>query len=994
MDTTINGCITHMQHSGNGTAGFSFEGSGRKESHQALAGVNISVSSGAGSIKNLVTDNNGVFEIKDIRGGGPYKFTFSYTGYMTQEIVKSRFDSLKQQSLYVIMKSKIAELDELVIVGYGSQRKRYVAGSISSVKNESYKDQPVTNMQTILQGRVAGVAVNTNSGSPGAAVKVRIRGANSINAGNDPLYVVDGIALSSIGIQELNANDIESIDILKDAAATAIYGSRGANGIVMITTKQGKPGKSVISLQSFTSVNSIAKKYDLLDGPSYAKQANNIAGATIFANPATAPTTDWQDLIFRSVVTQNHQLALSGGIDKVSYFVSGNYVHQPGIVINTNYKKYSLRSDIKVKVSDKTDLSLNLFGARSTGKNNGNLTKGNAVSGVLAWGPAETPYDDNGVYRRYSVSSIWSNPYMLALEQNNENFSNSVLASVGLRHNFTSWLNLTINAGLDYNATKTAYLNNNWITPNNAGSGQSLTEIATLQNSNILTFQKRIARAHNLKVMAIMESTKSTTNSFTARGSGLTSESTGYYNLGLNSAQAISSGYSNWAILSYVGRVDYSFKEKFLLNATYRADGSSKFPRNKWGYFPSVGVGYKLSEEKFIKDIRAIDELKLRASWGKTGNQNIPPYTSLGLLSGLQYSFGTPTLYQGYTLGNPKADLKWETTSQHDIGIDLSLFKRKVGITLDYYQKRTKDLLLQVPVTSYDGGGVLSRNIGIVDNKGFEAALDVTAVKNKNWEWNVSFTAAVNKNKVVNLGKDSIIYRPVIGGGIVNTNIQVVKVGEALSTYYLIPWEGVYQQDDATLGYKAGDNRYTDVSGNKSIGYEDRRVAGIATPTFTYGFNSMLSFKKWEFSFFVFGAAGNKIYNGVYASNAAPTSEIKYPTIIESANYWTPTNTGATWANPASKTNRNFVESTRYLQPGAYARLRNVALSYMLDKNITHFANIRLSVSGQNLLTITKYKGYDPEMSSSGIASDADGGMDFGAYPLPRTITFGASITL
>jgi TonB-linked SusC/RagA family outer membrane protein len=844
-----------------------------------------------------------------------------------------------------------------------------------------------------LQGRVAGVAINTNSGSPGAPLKVRIRGANSINAGNDPLYVVDGVALSSIGIQDLNVNDIESIDVLKDASATAIYGSRGANGIVIVTTKQGRSGKTVVNFNSFTGISKLAKKYDLLDGPAYAKQANTIAAAEVFKDPANVTTTDWQDLIFRTATLQNYQLSISDGSDKIKYFISGNYINQPGILINGRYEKYALRSNLRGKIGNKTEAALNLFVSRADAKNNANLSKGNSVSGSLAWGPAETPYDERGVYRRYSVSSIWANPLMTVKEQENRSFLTSALINASLKHDFTDWLNLTVNLGLDLNSTKSAYLNNDWIVPNNPGSGQALSENRTFQNSNVLTFQKTFKEVHHLKVFAIVEATSNTSNIFTAKGSGLTTATTGYNNLGLNTSQSISSGYGNWAILSYVGRLDYSFKDKFLLNATYRADGSSKFQNDKWGYFPSLGAGYKISEESFFKEIKAIDELKIRGSWGRTGNQSINPYSSLGLLSGLQYSFGTTTLYQGYTLGNPKADLKWETTDQYDLGADLSMYNRRLSLSLDLYSKKTKDLLLQVPVALYDGGGVVFKNIGTVANKGFEATLEVTPFRSSSFEWRTAFTASVNKSKVLSLGKDSIIYRPIIGGGIVNTNIQVVKVGQPLSTFYLIPWTGIYQQDDPNLGYKAGDNRYTDVSGNKAIGYEDRRVAGTATPTFTFGFNNTVTYKKFDVNVFLQGAAGNKIYNGVYASNAAPTSEIKYPTITESSNYWTPSNTTAQWANPASKTNRNFVESTRYLQEGAYLRLKNLAFSYLISKSINKIADIRISVIGQNLVTLTKYKGYDPELSSSDIGSDADGGMDFGAYPLTRTFSLGINAT-
>jgi TonB-linked SusC/RagA family outer membrane protein len=964
------------------------------EAGKKIENVTVTLTDRAGkTTQNVVTNTEGLFVFNDLVTNELYDLSFTHVGYEKYTINSYLIKPNDNNSLLIRLKAESKSLNEVVVVGYGTQRKRDLTGAVSSVKASDFKDQPAINVQSVLQGRVAGVAINSNSGSPGAPLKVRIRGANSINAGNDPLYVVDGVALSSIGIQDLNVNDIESVEVLKDASATAIYGSRGANGIIIITTKQGKNGKTLINFNSFTGISNLAKKYDLLDGPTYAKQANTIAGTEVFKDANNAVTTDWQDLIFRPTTLQNYQLSISDGSDRIKYFISGNYINQPGIVTNSNYKKYALRSNLRGKLGNKTELFLNLFISRANSKNNGNLTKGNSVSGSLAWGPAETPYDQNGVYRRYSVSSIWANPLMTVQEQDNRTFLTSALLNGSLKHDFTSWLNLTVNLGLDVNSAKSAYINNDWIVPNNPGSGQALSENHTFQNSNILTFQKDFNEDHHLKVLAIVEATSNSSNIFTARGSGLTTTTTGYNNLGLNTSQSISSGYANWAILSYVGRLDYAFKDKFLLNATYRADGSSKFQNNKWGYFPSVGVGYKISEEKFIKNIELIDELKVRGSWGRTGNQSINPYSSLGLLSGLQYSFGTTTLYQGYTLGNPKADLKWETTDQYDLGVDISMYKRRVNLSLDYYNKKTKDLLLQVPVALYDGGGVVFKNIGSVANKGFEATLEVTPVKSSSFEWHTAFTASVNKSKVLSLGKDSIIYRPIIGGGIVNTNIQVVKVGQPLSTFYLIPWTGIYQQDDAVLGYKAGDNRYTDVSGNNSIGYEDRRVAGTATPTFNFGFNNTVRYKSFDLNVFFQGATGNKIYNGVYASNAAPTSEIKYPTIRESSNYWTPANTSAEWANPASKTNRNFVESTRYLQDGAYLRLKNLAFSYLISKKVNKVADIRISLIGQNLFTLTKYKGYDPELSSSDIANDADGGMDFGAYPLTRTFTLGINAT-
>ncbi|MVT12577.1 SusC/RagA family TonB-linked outer membrane protein [Chitinophaga tropicalis] len=945
-----------------------------------------------GTSVNTQTDNNGRFTINAPAGA---VLSFSLMGYGSKEVPVNNRNTINVQ-----LESTTQGLGEVVVVGYGTQRRKDLTGAISSLNAAVYKDQPVLNASSALQGRVAGVSVANSSGAPGGAVKIRIRGANSINASNDPLYVIDGVALSSISIQDINVNDIESMEVLKDASATAIYGSRGANGVIIITTKSGKAGLMHIEYNGFLSSNSPMKKYKLLDAVSYAEQANHIAGASVFADPSSyaGKTTDWQDMVLHNGVTQNHQLSISGGTEKSRYYISGYYVNQSGLLLNTKQEKFALRANIDSKISNKISIGLGIFAGHSNSHNNGDIGgKGNPVMSALAWAPTEPVYDSGTQYNRFAISPIWANPYMTIKERNSDASSNSAVLNGRLKYSITDWLTLNINVGLDANITRNAYLNNDWISPGNPGSGQNSIESYTFQNSNSLTFHKKFNEKHDLTVMGIVEETSNKYNSFAASGSGLTSTSNGYYNLGLNTSQGISSAYTNWALLSYVGRASYTFNDKYLITATYRADGSSKFQStaNKWGYFPSVGLGWRLSEEEFIRDLGVFTNLKLRGSWGITGNQSINPYSSLGLLSGVQYSYGGTTLYQGYMLGSPSnPDLKWETTKQTDIGVDVGLLGGRLNVTADYYNKRTKDLLLQVPIASYDGGGTIYKNVGEVNNKGFEFFIDIAAIKTRDFSWTATINGSTYRNKVVSLGKDSILYRPVIGGGLINTNIQVVKTGEALGAFYLIPWQGVYSSDDNTLGYKAGDNRYRDVSGNGSIGYEDRVIAGSAIPKFQWGFNNNFRYKQFELNVFVQASHGNKIFNATYAGIAAPTSDVKYPTLAESANYWTTKNTGAVWADPASKTNRSYVESTQYLQDGGYVRLKNVSLSYTLQKRTTRFADVRFTLSAQNLYTITKYKGYDPEATSTSATSDADAGIDLGAYPSPRTVTFGVNISL
>lgn len=955
----------------------------------ALPGVVVYIK---GTAVNTQTDGNGRFSINAPSGA---TLTFSLMGYSSKEVVVNNRSTMNIQ-----LEPVSQGLGEVVVVGYGTQKRKDLTGAISSLNANAYKDQPVLNASAALQGRVAGVSVASSSGAPGGAVKIRIRGANSINASNDPLYVIDGVALSSISIQDINVNDIASMEVLKDASATAIYGSRGANGVIIITTKSGKAGATHIEYNGFLSSNSPMKKYKLLDAVGYAQLANHIAGTNVFADPNSyaGKGTDWQDMILHTGVTQNHQLSVSGGTEKSRYYISGYYVNQSGLLLNTSQEKFALRANLDSKLSNKISIGLGIFAGHTNSHNNGDIGgKGNPVTAALAWAPTEPVYDSGTQYNRFAISPIWGNPYMTIRERKNDNSANSVVLNGRLKYDITDWLSLNINLGLDANIARTAYLNNDWISPGNPGSGQSTLENYTFQNSNSLTFHKKINEKHDLTVMGIMEETSNKYNAFSASGSGLTSTSNGYYNLGLNTSQGISSAYTNWALLSYVGRVSYSFNDKYLLTATYRADGSSKFQStaNKWGYFPSVGIGWRLSEEPFIKELGIFSNLKLRASWGITGNQSINPYSSLGLLNGIQYSYGGTTLYQGYLLGSPSnPDLKWETTKQTDIGLDVGLLGGRLNISADYYNKRTQDLLLQVPIASYDGGGTMYKNVGVVNNKGFEVFIDLAAIQGKDFSWTAAINASAYRNKVVSLGKDSILYRPVIGNGLINTNIQVVKTGEALGAFYLIPWQGIYSADDNRTGYKAGDNHYTDVNGNGAIGYEDRVIAGSAIPRLQWGFNNNFRYKQLELNIFVQASHGNKIFNATYAGIAAPTSDVKYPTLAASANYWTATNSGATWADPASKTNRSYVESSQYLQDGSYLRLKNISLSYTLQKRTTRFADVRFTLSAQNLYTITKYKGYDPEATSTSATSDADAGIDLGAYPSPRTVTFGVNISL
>jgi TonB-linked SusC/RagA family outer membrane protein len=958
------------------------KGTVKSERGEPLASVTVSNKTKG---KTVASSENGEFEIEAEPGD---VLEFSSISYATQQVTVSSATA----ALNITMAISVVE-NEVVVVGYGTQRRSDLTGSVATLSAKAYKDQPVVNVSSALQGRVAGVSVTNNSGAPGGGVKIRIRGANSVNASNDPLYVVDGIALSSNGLADINVNDIESMEVLKDASATAVYGSRGANGVILIATKSGKSGKPRIEYNGFASFNRPMKQYKLMDAVTYANVANLTAGATVFADPQSfaGQTTDWQNMIFDNSVTQSHQLSVAGGTENAKYYVSGFYVNQEGLLLNSNQKKFGLRSNIDLKLSKRLNFGINIYAGRINSHNNGDIgSKGNPVTSALTYAPTEPVYDAPGQYNRFGISPIWANPYMVIKERDADNFSNVGIFNGKLKYSITDWLTLSINAGLDMQLSRGAYVNNDWISPGNHGSGQSSVENYTWQNSNVLTFHKDFGK-HNLTATALMEATANKFYTFSASGSGLASLSNGYYNLGLNASQGITSGYTNWSLLSYMGRVAYSFNDKYLLTATIRRDGSSKFQgNNKWGNFPSFSFGWKLSNEKFIEDLGVFSNLKLRTGWGVTGNQAVGPYSTLGLLTPVTYSYGTATVYPGYTLGNPaNPDVKWETSKQLNVGLDASVLANRLNISLDYYNKNTTDLLLYTRIANYDGGGTFLKNIGKVNNKGWEIVIDGTPFKSNDFTWTASFNASFNQNKVMDLGADSMLERPVIGGGLITNSIQVVKVGQSLGAFYLIPWEGVYKADKGN--YKAGDAMYTDVNGNNSVGFDDRVLAGSAMPKMQWGFNNSVAWKNVELNVFIQGSHGNKIFNATYAATAVPTSDVKFINLADAANYWTPSNTGSTWANPASK-NKSWVESTQFLQNGSYVRLKNVSLSYEIGQKLLKLASAKIYISAQNLATITKYKGFDPEATSTLANSDTDAGIDLGAYPSPKTITVGVQV--
>lgn len=955
-----------------------------------LPGASITI---RGTSKGVSSDFDGNYQIEANEND---VLVFSFVGFESQ--TRKVTGGSKNLIINILLKEDAQQLGDVVVVGYGTQRKSDLTGSVAQVKSDAFKNQPVLNTSSALQGRVAGVSISNSSGAPGGDVKIRIRGANSVNNDNAPLIVLDGVAMGSLGLQDINPYDIASIDVLKDASATAVYGSRGANGVLLISTKTGKTDMLSIDFKTYTSYTQPIRKYDLMSGQEYATHANLLSGGVAFPSGYKNAETNWQDLMFNTeCFTKNYQLSVTGGNKTIRYYVSGFYQDQPGTLLNTYMNRGGLRSNLDFRISEKLSASVNIYLERSKSFNTtDNGSKGNPVMASLTWDPTSEIYVNGNSFNGYirNVNSpIFPNPYMVLKERLSEQFKTAGFVNAKATYRFNEYIKFDTNISLDGYMNRLGSVDNSWISPSTMRSSQSYYESYSIQNSNFITYQQKINK-HDLGAVLLFETTQNQNRNFNANGSGLVTLSNGYDNLGLNSTQGIASGFTNGGLVSYMARVTYGYDSRYLLTATVRRDGSSKFQGSrKWGIFPSFSLGWNITNESFMQNQNLFNNLKLRAGWGGTGNQNIAAYSTLGTLNQGLYSFGTSSAKQVYMIGNPSNPLlKWETSYQTNIGLDMSFLNGDLTLGIDFYNKNTKDLLLDTKINNYDGGGSKKENIGKVNNKGIEVALGYSMQTENGLGWSSNFNLAYNKNKVVDLGGDEMIFRPRIGGAWMGAEVQVIKVGEPLGSFYLIPWDGIHQQDNATLGAKAGDNKYIDTSGNNSIGYEDRVVLGSAMPKFTIGFDNTFTYKNFDFNILIQGAYGHKILNTTYAATAIPTSDVAYPTLREVLDYWTPQNTDAKWASPTS-TAKSYMASSQFLQSGNFTRLKNISIGYTLPKTITKDYGVKLYVSAQNLLTFTNYKGYDPENSSTPSSSDADAGIDMGAYPSNRTFTLGLNIT-
>lgn len=994
------------------------------QSGDAIPGASVRVK---GSTSGTSSNESGEFTItvKDNKS----ILIISHIGYAEKEVaVKNK------STLNIILEENKNELSQVVVIGYGTVKKSDLTGSVASIKSDELKSVPVTSFDQAMQGRAAGVQVTQTSGKPGSEASIRIRGTSSINAGNEPLYVIDGLLVSSDGgdmttgvtlgprigaLAAINPSDIESIEILKDASATAIYGSRGANGVVLITTKRGKSGTGTVSFDMYYGQQEVAHKLDVLNAAQFANFVNDAklnANATpIYVNPKNlGEGTDWQGELFRTAPMASYQLSFSGADEKTKYSLSGGYFDQDGIIINSNFKRYTFRANLDRELSKKLTVgtSISYANINSTGvlTNNGTIVPG-VVTAALLFNPVLPVYDSTvkgGYTFENDRGKTLGNPIADAKEYNSYTTSSRILGNFYARYKITKDLEFKSSFGIDGFTQKENSFGPNFLKRTQASKGEAA--LGTVQgltwlNENTLTYNKNWKEKHSINALLGFTTQKFKNESLFAYAFDFPDSRTGYHSIasGLNPQKPFNSE-SQWSLVSYLGRINYSFLDKYLLTATGRIDGSSKFADGKkYGFFPSGAFAWKVIKEDFMQHVKFISDLKFRTSYGVIGNQAIPPYQSLALIGpygeGVFNSSNGPEVYTGLEpLSYVNKNLKWESTKQLDIGVDVSFFHNRLSVTADYYQKKTFDLLLSTPIPTTSGFSSTVLNVGNIVNKGFD--FDIRSINTTGeLKWNTSLNISVNKNKITNLNTQTDIL--LLGGSLLRT-------GKPIGTFYGYIFDGIFQTDQEAASSpvlsgqeptspnpasiaRAGDRKYRDINHDGKIDANDRTLLGSAQPDFTFGFNNSFSYKNIELSLFFQGSQGNKManFNNLDLLNFTGQNNV----LAEAGlNRWTPENHNNKYPRALSSGSIDFgVFSSAIVEDASYVRLKNVTLAYRIPEGIINKAKIkslRIFVGATNLWTITNYTGYDPEANTYGQSTTLIG-IDAGGYPQARTYTVG-----
>ena len=985
------------------------------ENQSALPGINILIKN---SSTGTTTNAEGQFEIE---ANSDAILVFSGIGYITQEVPVK-----KKTNLDIQLSDDTRQLNELVVVGYGTQKKRDLTGAVSSLDSKEFNKGIQTSVDQLISGRAAGVQVTQSSSEPGGGVTIRIRGANSINANNEPLYVIDGLPINNAQnvpgstivsetaprnpLNALNPNDIESVEILKDASATAIYGSRGANGVILITTKKGQKGKLNVNYSVSGGISKVAKTVPVLSAKQYISLLNDLR-SDMKQQPEFTPDqiaaigegTNWQKEIFRNGSVQNQQLSFSGGQDKFNYYASLNYFDQKGVVISSGIKKYIGRVNLNYN-SDKFKfgLSLNSSLVKDDFVPNGvSVNEGAGIINTAIYQDPTLPIKNaNGTWAQTQIVNL-ENPVGLANEVNDVASTNRTFGSVFAEYFFIPDLSVKVNLGTDLQDSRRDLFTSRLTKRAEGTKGVASVQTTNSYNNLIeLTarYHKSLNKDHQLEILGgyTYQEFEVATLSAGAQNFPLDALQTDNLAAGAQNTFSLGSGRTKNQLLSYLGRVNYNLYDKYLLTASIRADGSSRFgDNNKFGIFPSVALGWRIKDELFLKNVNAIADLKIRASYGQTGNQDIGSYKSLVLLGPQGQAIYDGAPYVGIsTTQLPNPDLKWETTTQLDIGVDFGLFANRITGSIDYFSKETKDLLLQLPVPRTTGFTTTYKNVGGLRNRGFEfsiASVNVVAP----FTWKTSANLSIVRNEVTDLGTLPFI----LGGSAGFTNdFTIIRKGDPLNSYYGYVVDGVFQQSDNIASSaqplaRPGEYKYVDVNKDGAINSADRTILGSPFPKFNYGLNNDFTYGPFNFSFFFQGVQGSSVFNLNRTESENPNSFRRNRLEETYTDRWTPTNptNKNSSAIPVAVSYASNVNS-RAVEDASYLRLKTVQLSYNIPtakwKNIK---NVQVYVTGQNLFTITKYTGYDPEVSAFGTSNVR---ADYNAFPLAKTFTAGLSINL
>lgn len=960
------------------------------------------VSDAKGPMPGVVVQVKGLSTKTATDANGKYSITvtnedailvYRFVGYEAREVKVGQ-----RKNIDVILKVEEAALSDVVVVGYGTQKQKDLTGAVSFVTAENFNKGPQLTPQQLLQGKAAGVNISQNSGKPGGSNTIRIRGGQSITQSNEPLYVIDGvpIAVSNLGqssissqgtdvfdmepinpLQTLNPNDIESISVLKDASATAIYGARGANGVVVITTKNGKIGKTQVSYNGSVSMANVASKLDLLTGDEFRSAVKSLN----LPLDDKGGNTNWQDEIYRTAYSHDHNVALSGGSEKTVYRASVGYGKQEGIVLNSNIEQANVLASITHKVLNdklKFDLKINY------GQNKSNVAPiSNTVGSELGtsmnyeayvFNPTYPIYDQNGAY--YNIPPYRVNPVSFSTELKDQKFNQRILGNLTTSYKIIDPLSLNVTLGYTRNSTeRNSYINKS---KGNSPLGNGLNGYASMQKysdytklmETILRFNKNYGK-HNIEALAgysyqyfFGDNSRITANNFLSdnfQWNALQSAGT---------VSGVSSGAGSNTLISLYTRANYNFDDRFLLTATIRRDGSSRFSEgNKWGYFPSGSMAWRISKEKFF-DVKAVSDLKLRVSYGTTGNQEIGNLLSLNLLtpSSQGYIIGGQrvTIIGQSQLANP--DLKWESTKQLDIGLNFAFFNDRIHGSIDYYDKKTNDLLLSIQLPQPSPVTRQTVNVGSVKNKGFEIELGADIIRSKNFGWDANLVFSRNINKVVSLSssayKGANIQSSPVQGLVSGGNTQLISPGQPLGTFYGPVYTGL------------------NTAGLETYAPGGSQVLGNAQPKLTYGFSNTFTYKQLSLVANLRGVSGNKVYN-------LTGNNFGYKKLLPGRNVLRSSLTDGVSATQT----QTF--SSRWIEDGSFLRLDNATLSYNFNLKSKSIASLRIFAGGQNLFLITRYTGLDPEVNAEiSRSGTAPLGIDYLGYPRARTYTLGVNLTV